>query len=65
MRSDRTPLPLIALCERAEWRVGGDKPFLVGLGVGGYVDKRAQSGTQVHPALAMQALQRPPEPAVG
>ena len=33
---------------------------LIGLGIGGGVDERAESGAKVHPALALHALQRLP-----
>jgi hypothetical protein len=33
---------------------------LIGLGVGGHVDERAERRAQVHPTLALQALQRLP-----
>src|ERR1700687_2881101 len=43
---------------RLEQGAHGEK--LIGLGVGGHVDERAESRAQVNPTLALQALQRLP-----
>ena len=40
---------------RLEQGAHGEK--LIGLVIGGYVDERAEGGAQIHPALALHALQ--------